>query len=231
MPLKTWSSYFSLAGSVGSWRKWSGRARPCCWDLFSARWPRTGFSYPPIIMVWHGLHRPGVIAIFALTLFGIFYPMIKSRREEQREAAAQAKPKIRSVEDTAPPAYELRLWALGLSSLSIVLLALGALAEPQLRLSRRPVSLGYWNPDADCWRLAQLARDLYGKTKKKAAGLAESVEIQVDIAPEVVRQRTINDPLMDRRFLHGDLAARIFLCRAVDDLSLSQICWQRESGR
>ena len=45
------------------------------------------------------LHRPGVIAIFALTLFGIFYPMIKSRREAREKAAAQGKTQA-EVEDT-----------------------------------------------------------------------------------------------------------------------------------
>jgi Tripartite tricarboxylate transporter TctB family len=40
--------------------------------------------------------------------------------------------------------------------------------------------------------LGQFARELYGKKKKKVAGLEESVEIQVDIAPELVRQRTIS---------------------------------------
>src|SRR5918996_2953486 len=34
-------------------------------------------------------HRPGVIVIFALTLFGIFYPVIKNRWEERKKAAAQ----------------------------------------------------------------------------------------------------------------------------------------------
>ena len=40
--------------------------------------------------------------------------------------------------------------------------------------------------------LAQLARDLYGRTKKTAGGLAEAVEIHVDIAPQLVRKRTIS---------------------------------------
>ena len=40
--------------------------------------------------------------------------------------------------------------------------------------------------------LGQLGRDLYGKKKKSAGGLAESVETHVDIAPEVERQRTLS---------------------------------------
>jgi hypothetical protein len=39
--------------------------------------------------------------------------------------------------------------------------------------------------------LGQLARDVYGKKKKKIAGLAESVETHIEIAPEIVRQRTL----------------------------------------
>src|SRR5678815_2894770 len=44
------------------------------------------------------MHRPGVIAIFALTLFGIFYPMIKSRREERAKSAEQPVTQVRSAE-------------------------------------------------------------------------------------------------------------------------------------
>src|SRR5918999_1067495 len=75
------------------------------WVLEKLEWPR-----PPVLLGQvlgplaenrlflstdnYGLawtQRPGVIAIFALTLFGIFYPLIKSRREERKRAAPQGK--------------------------------------------------------------------------------------------------------------------------------------------
>jgi putative tricarboxylic transport membrane protein len=135
------------------------------------------------------LHRPGVIAIFALTLFGIFYPMIKSRREAREKAAAQGKTQA-EVEDTGH-----RHMSFGLGAWFIIaVIVLLALALWQSRNFGYRAGLFPWVIGIPTLILAlgQFARELYGKKKKKVAGLEESVEIQVDIAPELVRQRTIS---------------------------------------
>ena len=133
--------------------------------------------------------RPGVIAIFALTLFGIFYPMIKSRREAREKAAAQGKTQA-EVEDTGHRHMRFGLGALFIIAVIVLL----ALALWQSRNFGYRAGLFPWVIGIPTLILAlgQFARDLYGKKKKKVAGLEESVEIQVDIAPELVRQRTIS---------------------------------------
>ena len=65
-------------------------------------------SYPATITDWHGLGRPGVLIIFAVTLFGIFYPIIKKRREEKEKLASKRKLRL-AVEAASPrrPALQL----------------------------------------------------------------------------------------------------------------------------
>ena len=77
------------------------------WVMEKLEWPRPpvllglvlgpagrepAISYPPTITGLAWMHRPGVIAIFALTLFGIFYPIIKERREEREKSAERRRP-------------------------------------------------------------------------------------------------------------------------------------------
>jgi putative tricarboxylic transport membrane protein len=136
---------------------------------------------------WAWTTRPGVIAIFALTLFGIFYPMIKSRREE-RERAQETSAQPRSGEETPQRKIQFGAPALFTAVIAIVL----ALALWQSRNFGYRAGLFPWviGIPTLILGLAQLGRDLYGKKKRKIAGLAESVETHVDIAPEIVAQRT-----------------------------------------
>jgi TctA family transporter len=133
--------------------------------------------------------RPGVIGIFVLTLFGIFYPMIKSRREERERVKADAPAQARIEE---PSFRTVQFGAPVLFTLTVVILL--GLALWQSRHFGFRAGLFPWVIGTPTLILAlgQLARDLYGKKKKKAAGLEESVETQIEIPPKLVRQRTIS---------------------------------------
>jgi putative tricarboxylic transport membrane protein len=131
--------------------------------------------------------RPGVIGIFVLTLFGIFYPMFKARRESRQKA--QATGQSRAVE---PEQRHFHFGTTALFTLTIIVLLAVALWQSRnfgYRAGLFPWVIGI---PTLILAFAQLARDLYGRTKKTAGGLAEAVEIHVDIAPQLVRNRTIS---------------------------------------
>jgi len=133
--------------------------------------------------------RPAVLGIFALTLFGIFYPMIKSRREEREKA--RETPTARA-EIEAPARHQIQFGAAALFTSAIIVLL--ALALWQSRNFGYRAGLFPWVIGTPTLILAigQLVRDLYGRKKEKIAGLAESVETHIEIAPELIRQRTIS---------------------------------------
>jgi putative tricarboxylic transport membrane protein len=172
------------------------------WVMEKLEWPR-----PPVLLGlvlgplaenrlflstdnygWAWTTRPAVIGIFALTLFGIFYPMIKGRREE-RERARDNISAPRSIEEAPQPRMQFGAAAL----FTVVIAILLTLALWQSRNFGYRAGLFPWVIGTPTLILAlgQLARDVYGKKKKKIAGLAESVETHIDIAPEIVRQRTL----------------------------------------
>ena len=171
------------------------------WIMEKLEWPR-----PPVLLGlvlgplaenrlflstdnygWAWTHRPGVLGIFALTLFGIFYPMIKSRREERERARETTAP---SQSGEEPPQRKIQ-WGAPALFTAVIAVVLG-LALWQSRNFGYRAGLFPWviGIPTLILGLAQLGRDLYGKKKKKIAGLAESVETHVDIAPELVAQRT-----------------------------------------
>jgi TctA family transporter len=172
------------------------------WVMEKLEWPR-----PPVLLGlvlgplaenrlflstdnygWAWTTRPAVIGIFALTLFGIFYPMIKGRREE-RERARDNISAPQSIEEAPQPRMQFGAAAL----FTVVIAILLTLALWQSRNFGYRAGLFPWVIGTPTLILAlgQLARDVYGKKKKKIAGLAESVETHIDIAPEIVRQRTL----------------------------------------
>jgi len=172
------------------------------WIMEKLEWPR-----PPVLLGlvlgplaenrlflstdnygWAWTTRPAVIGIFALTLFGIFYPMIKGRREE-RERARDNISAPQSIEEAPQPRMQFGAAAL----FTVVIAILLALALWQSRNFGYRAGLFPWVIGTPTLILAlgQLARDVYGKKKKKIAGLAESVETHIEIAPEIVRQRTL----------------------------------------
>ena len=133
------------------------------------------------------MHRPGVLGIFALTLFGIFYPMIKERRRAKEKAASQNEGKA-TVEEPVenPRRFGPRAW---FTTVAIVLLAL---ALWQSRNFGFRAGLFPWVIGIPTLILAigQLVRDIYGRKKKKESDIPELPETEV--APEDAKRRTIS---------------------------------------
>jgi TctA family transporter len=170
------------------------------WILEKLEWPR-----PPVLLglvlgplaenrlflstdnyglAW--MHRPGVIAIFALTLLGIFYPMIKSRREERaRTEALSAEQKQAEASGRGGVHFSAATW------FTLALIAAIGLALWQSRNFGFRAGLFPWVIGTPTLVLLflQLGRDLLGKKKKAAAAFGETSEVEVD--PWVVRQRTV----------------------------------------
>ncbi|HEY1236302.1 MAG TPA: tripartite tricarboxylate transporter permease [Candidatus Binatia bacterium] len=173
------------------------------WIMEKLEWPR-----PPVLLGlvlgplaenrlflstdnygWGWTARPGVIAIAVLTLFGIFYPMFKSRRE-RGEKEVTATPATRIIE-TAEPAH-FQFGAAALFTLMIIVLL--ALALWQSRNFGYRAGLFPWviGTPTLLLAIAQLGRDFYGKKKKAGDSLPESVETHIEVEPAVARQRTIS---------------------------------------
>ncbi len=133
------------------------------------------------------MHRPGVIAIFALTLVGIFYPMIKSRREARQKASSKITEQTTSE---AGSRAGLRLSAA--TVFTLVVIAILALALWQSRNFGFRAGLFPWVIGIPTLILAvgQLGRDLYGKKKKNELHPGETPETQV--SPEDTKRRTIS---------------------------------------
>ncbi len=132
------------------------------------------------------LHRPGVMVIFALTLFGVFYPMIKSRREARAKAAQQPVTQARSAEATARQLHFGAATAYTFTVIVLLSLALWQSRNFGFRAGLFPWAIGI---PTLILAIAQLGRDLYGKKKTAAASLIENVEEKID--PAVMQQRTI----------------------------------------
>jgi putative tricarboxylic transport membrane protein len=173
------------------------------WILEKLEWPR-----PPVLLGLvlgplaenrlflstdnYGLawtHRPGVIAIFALTLFGIFYPIFKNRREERKKAEAQSDDQ-KKAEASSHGGIHFGTTAF----FTLAVIAILALALWQSRNFGYRAGLFPWVIGTPTLILAffQLARDLVGKQKKVRAELVESAEGRVEVAPKLARQRTIS---------------------------------------
>jgi putative tricarboxylic transport membrane protein len=133
------------------------------------------------------LHRPGVMAIFALTLFGIFYPMIKERRQAKEKALAQNEGKT-VIEDPKdnPMRFGAAAW---FTTVTIALLAMALWTSRNFgfRAGLFPWAIG--TPTL-VMAIGQLVRDIYGRKKKKESDIPEIPETEV--APEDVKQRTIS---------------------------------------
>jgi TctA family transporter len=170
------------------------------WVLEKLEWPR-----PPVLLGLvlgplaenrlflstdnYGLawtHRPGVIVIFVLTLFGIFYPVIKNRWEERKKAAAQ-------IDGQKAEASHGGIHFGSAALFTLVLIAVLAWALWQSRNFGYRAGLFPWVIGTPTLILAffQLARDLVGKQKKAHAGFVETAEGRVEVAPKLARQRTI----------------------------------------
>jgi hypothetical protein len=133
------------------------------------------------------LHRPGVIIIFALTLFGIFYPMIKERRQAKEKAASQGDNKT-AVEESSAHAMHFgpAAWFTGITVL-LLALALWDSRNFGYRAGLFPWAIG--TPTL-LLAIGQFGRDLYGRKTKKQSDIPELPEMEV--APEDAKRRTIS---------------------------------------
>jgi TctA family transporter len=171
------------------------------WVMEKLEWPR-----PPVLLglvlgplaenrlflstdnygaAWLG--RPGVMIIFAVTLFGVFYPMIKNRREEKEKLASGTEAQA-AVESAHPGGVHFSKKAL----FSVVVAIILALALFQSRNFGYRAGLFPWviGIPTLLLALAQLGKDMFGREKPK--GSLAAWEIATDVPPEVARQRTVS---------------------------------------
>jgi len=171
------------------------------WVMEKLEWPR-----PPVLLglvlgplaenrlflstdnygaAWLG--RPGVMIIFAVTLFGVFYPMIKNRREEKEKLASGVQAQ-EAVESAHPNGVHFSKKAL----FSVVVVITLALALFQSRNFGYRAGLFPWviGIPTLLLALAQLGKDMFGREKPK--GSLAAWEIATDVPPEVARQRTVS---------------------------------------
>jgi TctA family transporter len=167
------------------------------------------------------LGRPGVIAIFTVTLIGIIYPIIKNRREASQRAESGTRPET-VVE--RPRHAGMRFSSAAL--FTIVVAGTIALALFQSRNFGYRAGLFPWVIGIPTLVLAlfQLAKDLFGREKPKGE-LAEW-EVAVQVAPEVARKRTISILLWTVGFFLA-----IWLLGFIYSIPLTVLLYLRFAGR
>jgi TctA family transporter len=131
------------------------------------------------------LWRPGVLTIFAVTMIGIVYPIIKQKREAKQRLASELQSQA-TVD--APRQQSLRFDSKALFSVVVVVLI--ALALWQSRNFGFRAGLFPWAIGIPTLVLAllQLNKDVAGRKKPKSAAVWEGA---LDIAPEVATRRTL----------------------------------------
>lgn len=171
------------------------------WIMEKLEWPR-----PPVLLglvlgplaenrlflstdnygaAWLG--RPGVLVIFAVTLFGLIYPIIKNKRQEKEKAASE--PQARAVIET-PEKAGLRFNSKTLFTVVVAVLLALALWQSRnfgFRAGLFPWAIGI---PTLLLALAQLGKDLLGREKPKPA--AAAWEVAADVPPEVASRRTVS---------------------------------------
>src|SRR5438309_98741 len=171
------------------------------WIMEKLEWPR-----PPVLLglvlgplaenrlflstdrygaAWLG--RPGVLIIFAVTLFVVFYPTIKNTRQEKEKLVSQTHDHA-AVEITHLDELRYSNKVLFIVVVAVLLaLALWQSRNFGFRAGLFPWAIGI---PTLLLALAQLGKDLLGREKPKAALAAW--EVAVDVPPEVARQRTVS---------------------------------------
>jgi len=171
------------------------------WIMEKFKWPR-----PPVLLglvlgplaenrlflssdnygaAW--LWRPGVLIIFALTLAGILYPIIKERRqkrksERQRAVTGGAKPEAREI------AFRFSRGAIFSASIVVLLgLALWQSRNFGYRAGLFPWAIGF---PVLALAIVQLGMELLGFEKKPRAAEFE-LEVGPKISPELAYRRTL----------------------------------------
>jgi TctA family transporter len=131
------------------------------------------------------LWRPGVLTIFAVTMIGIVYPIIKQKREAKQRLASELQSQA-TVD--APRQQSLRFDSKALFSVVVVVLI--ALALWQSRNFGFRAGLFPWAIGIPTLVLAllQLIKDVTGRKKPKSAAVWEGA---LDVPPEVATRRTL----------------------------------------
>jgi putative tricarboxylic transport membrane protein len=169
------------------------------WIMEKLEWPR-----PPVLLglvlgplaenrlflstdnyglAWTG--RPGVLVIFAVTLFGLIYPIIKNKREGKKKAASEPRTEAVALEKAG-----LRFNSKALFTAVVAVLIALALWQSRnfgFRAGLFPWVIGI---PTLLLALAQLGKDLIGREKPKAATAAW--EIAANVPPEVATHRTVS---------------------------------------
>ncbi|MBI2531619.1 MAG: tripartite tricarboxylate transporter permease [Deltaproteobacteria bacterium] len=171
------------------------------WIMEKMEWPR-----PPVLLglvlgplaenrlflstdnyglAWLG--RPGVLIIFAVTLVGIIYPIIKNKREERGKSAAETQAQA-AVGMSRHGGVRFGSAAL----FTVVVATVLALALFQSRNFGFRAGLFPWAIGIPTLLLAlvQLGKDILGREKPQ--GALAAWEVAVAVAPKVARQRTIS---------------------------------------
>jgi len=122
--------------------------------------------------------RPGVLVIFVITLFGIFYPIIKERRGKKKSVAIPSTLAAATEVKTDPTRAR---WA---SAFSFLVVAVLGIALWQSRNFGFRAGLFPWAIGFPVLFLAtiQFVMDLTGKTRFKSAGIGTAAELSSDIA-------------------------------------------------
>jgi hypothetical protein len=171
------------------------------WVMEKLEWPR-----PPVLLglvlgplaenrlflstdnygrAWLG--RPGVLIIFAVTLIGIVYPIIKNKREAQRKMASETQAQAAGERARQGGA---RFGSAALFTVVVATLLAVALFQSRnfgFRAGLFPWAIGI---PTLLLALVQLGKDTLGREKAKNALAAW--EVAVAVAPKVARQRTVS---------------------------------------
>ncbi len=129
------------------------------------------------------LWRPGVLILFALTLFGIFYPVIKERWAKKKKAALQAvaPQTVLEVEKGT-----VRLWDIIFTSSVVIVLSMALWQSRNFgyRAGLFPWAIGF---PLLALAIAQLGLELAGKAKRT---VTSEGDIGADLPKDVVFGRT-----------------------------------------
>jgi TctA family transporter len=133
------------------------------------------------------LRRPGVLIIFAITLFGIIYPILKNKREEKKKPDA-TKETLSATGTFHYKGQHFNTKVLFTAAVAIIL----ALALFQSRHFGFRAGLFPWVIGIPTLILAlcQLVKDLLGQ--EKAKGPRAAWEAAADVPPEVAARRTVS---------------------------------------
>jgi TctA family transporter len=129
------------------------------------------------------LWRPGVLILFALTLFGIFYPVIKARWGRKEKTGIEA---LASQSETVVEKGPERFWDIVFTSSIVIVLALAFWQSKDFGIR---AGLFPWTIGIPMLMLAftQLVLELAGKVKRTAGG-----DSTAELSREEVQKRTIS---------------------------------------